>query len=739
MGKETRNSGRANGIDWLSSYITPEWIERAGIYRVDHETGADKVGRKPKAGQFYQGVVIPYFWPGETRPREFRLRRDVPDYEQEPDGSRKEKNKYLTPPGRGNMAYFPPGADPAWLEDHMIETIIVEGEKKALALSRYFAERGEKVLVIALPGVWNFRGKVGIERGPQGERVTVKGVIADIERVVWRGRRVRILFDANAVTNQSVNAARRVLAIELIKRGAFVRLLDLEPEEDVNGVDDFLGKHGPTAFAKFLDEAKEGKNLHGVAAFPLTDYGNAERLTTRHGHNLKWNTVTESWYYWDEKRWVEDRLLRAESWAKETVRAIPDVEGAVTDDGENLLSYARKCESRDKLNSMLSLTRSQPDVPVLLTGFDADPYLLNCLNGTLNLKTGELQPHRREDLLTKLCPVEYHPEAKAPRWERFLQEIFDSDQSLIDFVWQSIGYSLVDGNPEKFLFICVGKPDTGKSTFLAIARALLGDYAAPADIQTFMGKVNPMVYNDLADLYGARLVTASETSENDRLNDGLVKMATGNDPVTACRKYENQFKYVPGFKIWLSVNHKPVVNDSSDGMWTRLKVIPFEVRFWRPEDPEAPPNAPIIDQDLKNELLAELPGILAWAVRGCHDWIENGFRIPEAVQIAVSEYKRESDVVGEFLEECCLVGDGYEVRAGDLYDAYEEWVKRRGLRPINSSWFGRKLTAKGFQARHEEECNMRIGLALPYKPLKANEGNEGKKNACLQDVNIHDP
>jgi P4 family phage/plasmid primase-like protien len=719
MSKEGSNKSRANCIDWLSSYITPEWIERAGIYRVTHQTGAELVGRKPKPGENYQGVIIPYVWPGEDRPREFRLRRDIPDYEQEPDGSRKEKNKYLTPPGRGNMVYFPPGTDPAWLDDHMIEVIIVEGEKKALALARYFAERGEKVLVMALPGVWNFRGKVGIERGPQGERVTVKGVIADIERVVWRGRRVRILFDANAVTNSSVNAARRELAKELIRRGAFVRLLDMEPEEGVNGVDDFLGKNGPTSFAKFLSEAQEGKNLQGVAAFPLTDYGNAERLITRHGPNMKWNTVADSWYCWDGKRWVKDRTLRAEAWAKDTVRAIPDVEGAVAENGDDLATYARKCESRDKLNSMLSLAKSQPGVPVLETDFDNQPYLLNCLNGTLDLKTGELRPHRREDLLTKLCPVAYDPEAKAERWEVFLQEIYITHPEMIDFTWQSVGYSLIDGNPEKFLFICFGKPDTGKSTFLTIIRELLGDYAAPADIQTFMAKVNPAVYNDLADLYGARLVTASESSENDRLNDGLVKMASGNDPVTACRKYENQFKYVPGYKIWLSVNHKPIVNDSSGGMWNRLKLLPFEVRFWRRDNPEAPEWGPFINKDLTAELLAELPGILAWAVRGCRDWKEKGFRIPEVVQIAVKEYERESDVVGEFLEECCHLGDGYEVSAGDLYDAYEEWARRRGLRPVNSNNFSRKLTGKGFRTRHDRERNFRIGVGLPVKDVKA--------------------
>lgn len=254
MTLENGTNGRGNGIDWQSSFITPEWIERAGIYRVDHLTGAEKVGKKPKAGEYYQGVIIPYFLPGESHPREFRLRRDIPDYEQEQDGSRKEKNKYLTPPGRSNMAYFPPGIEPEWLSDPTVDAIIVEGEKKAIAIRRYCVETGKDILVIALPGVWNFRGKVGIETGPHGERVNVKGVIADIERVVWTGRRVQILFDTNAVSNPSVNAARRELARQLIKRGAFVKLLDIPEQEGVNGPDDFLGKNGPDAFTSFLSE-----------------------------------------------------------------------------------------------------------------------------------------------------------------------------------------------------------------------------------------------------------------------------------------------------------------------------------------------------------------------------------------------------------------------------------------------------------------------------------------------------
>jgi P4 family phage/plasmid primase-like protien len=689
-------------IDWLSSWITPEWIDRAGIYRVDHQTGAQMVGRHPKVGQHFEGIIIPYFLPGDPNVREYRLRRDIPDYEQEPDGTRKEKGKYLHPAGRGNIAYFPPGTKSEWLTDSTIRVVIVEGEKKSLALARFFAEQGEQVLIIALPGVWNFRGKVGIETGPQGERVTVKGVIADIERVTWRARQVRILFDTNAATNESVSHARRELARQLIRRGAMVRLLDLPPEEGVNGVDDFLGRHGATEFAKFLEESDTEENRKAVLAFPLTDLGNAERLIARYGCDLKWSTVQECWYFWDGKRWVKDERLIAEAWAKDTIRAIPAVEGSITEEGDDLRGYARKCESRDKIGSLLSLARSETGVPVQLAQFDSQPYLFNCLNGTLDLRTGELKAHDRADLLTKLCPIVYDPAALAPRWLQFLDEVFAGDRELIDFLWQAIGYTLLDGNPAKSLFICWGPSNTGKSTFQAVMRELFGEYSEPADIQTFMGRVSPMVYNDLADLYGARLVTASENSESDRLNDGLVKMVTGNDPVTACRKYENPFKYVPGFKVWLGVNHKPIVSDGSKAIFNRVKLIPFEVVF----------DESSADLTLESKLLAELPGILAWALRGCHDWLENGFRIPEKVKAAVEEYQRESDVVGEFIEDVCVVGDDCVVRSGDLYDRYVEWTKNRGARPMSGKMFARKIEAKGFKAEHGRTGNYRVGIGV---------------------------
>jgi hypothetical protein len=240
-----------------ASYLTPEIVAAAQIQRADSVEGAEIVGRQARNGHSYAGLIIPYFWPGESRPREYRLRRDEPDLERQPDGSVKEKAKYLSPPGRGNLFFFPPNTRADWLTDTNVPATFTEGEKKGLALSRFHNERGETRLVIALPGAWNWRGVVNKETSANGQRRDVTGAIPDFDRIKWHGRQVAIIFDANAVTNQSVVAARRGLSAELKRRGASVRLFDLPAEEGVNGVDDLLALKGPRFVAELFQEFQE--------------------------------------------------------------------------------------------------------------------------------------------------------------------------------------------------------------------------------------------------------------------------------------------------------------------------------------------------------------------------------------------------------------------------------------------------------------------------------------------------
>ncbi len=244
-------------------YITPELAEQARIYRVTSEEGAQLVGRN-RHGQ-YAGLVFPYIWPGETHPREFRLRRDHPDLEEQPDGIHKEKAKYLSPPGRANMLYFAPGTLPEHLADTGLPVVITEGEKKTLALYRLAHEKAEesapRFLGVGLSGVWNWRGTVGKTQDATGARRDVKGVIPDFDHITWQGRIVHIAFDANVATNDGVRAARRGLAKELAKRGAQVRFVNLPELPGVNGVDDLLAIKGADFVLHLIENAQRAEDV----------------------------------------------------------------------------------------------------------------------------------------------------------------------------------------------------------------------------------------------------------------------------------------------------------------------------------------------------------------------------------------------------------------------------------------------------------------------------------------------
>src|SRR5215208_31294 len=243
-----------------ASFISPDVARSAGIFRVDSPDGAEMVGRNGNAD--YAGLAFPYYLPGNPHPREYRLRRDNPDLEQGSDGQIKQKRKYLSPPGRGNLLYCVPMTDAEWLADTSLPICITEGEKKTLALWA-LAWHGlsesavtPRFMPLGMSGTWNWRGKVGKTISDTGQRQDVKGVIPDFDLIEWKGRSVHIIFDANVNTNDSVKAARRALAAELTRRGAKVCLVDLPEIQGVNGVDDLLALKGADYVLGLFDAAK---------------------------------------------------------------------------------------------------------------------------------------------------------------------------------------------------------------------------------------------------------------------------------------------------------------------------------------------------------------------------------------------------------------------------------------------------------------------------------------------------
>ncbi|MFN3763256.1 MAG: phage/plasmid primase, P4 family, partial [Anaerolineae bacterium] len=322
--------------------------------------------------------------------------------------------------------------------------------------------------------------------------------------------------------------------------------------------------------------------------------------------------------------------------------------------------------------------------------------------GTIDLRSGELRPHNPDDLITKIAPVDYIPDAQAPTWEAFLHRIMDGNERLIAFLQRAVGYSLTGDTSERVLFILYGTGANGKTTFLETLRALLGDYGIQAPADTLLVGRENAVPNDIARLRGARFIAVSEISEGRRLAEVLVKSLTGRDTITARFLYSEFFEFRPEGKIWLATNHKPIIRGTDKAIWDRIRLIPFTVTI-----PEAEQ-----DKHLVEKLKRELPGILAWAVRGCLEWQTSGLGVPEEVRSATEAYRAEMDVIGAFIADRCILSAGARVKAGDLYEAYRKWCEENKEEPLNKIAFGLRLAERGLVSERDMHARYWRGIGL---------------------------
>jgi len=424
--------------------------------------------------------------------------------------------------------------------------------------------------------------------------------------------------------------------------------------------------------------------------FPLTDTGLAERFAKQHRDKIRYCHPWQKWVAWDGKRWRADDVGAAERLAKETARSIL-AEAAEEPDDETrdaIVSFARSAESASRRTAMLKLARSEEGIPILPDALDRDPWLFNCDNGTIDLRTGELHHHRQNDLITKLSPVAYLADAESPTWQRFLCDIFNDNAELIGFIQRLAGYCLTADVREQVLTIFHGAGANGKSTLLdAIQGALGGDYAMQAPSDMLMARSNDQHPTEKADLFGRRLVVAIETNEGRRLDEALTKSLTGGDRIRARRMREDFWEFPPTHKLILACNHKPEIRGTDHATWRRVRLVPFNVVF----------DAEHQDKQLPAKLAAEREGILAWAVAGCLEWQRDGLGLPGDVAAATESYRAEQDTVGEFVAQCCEVKPGARVRAGTLYGVYREWAERAGEPVIPQRAFGRRMTERGFE------------------------------------------
>jgi putative DNA primase/helicase len=363
-------------------------------------------------------------------------------------------------------------------------------------------------------------------------------------------------------------------------------------------------------------------------------------------------------------------------------------------------------ESAPRINAMLDLARSEDGIPAVPDELDRDPWLLNVQNGTLDLRTGRLREHRREDLLTKVCPTRYDARAGCPLWGRFLDAVFEGDEELVRFLQRLFGYCLTGEASEQILPIFWGSGANGKTTLInAVTGAIGPDYAGEAVPDLLLVPKGERHLTELAFLFGRRLVVCSEADQGGRLNEARVKRLTGSDKITARRMREDPWEFTPTHKLILLTNHRPTVKGNDHALWRRLRLVPFTVTFWDPDDPTTHgrdlPADLRQDKRLGEKLSAEAPGILAWMVRGCLDWQRGGLTLPAKVQAATRQYRDAEDLLGQFLAECCVAGDkDFRCRSRDLYGAYVKWAEGNGEEALSGKAFGDAMTAKGFGRDH---------------------------------------
>ncbi len=343
------------------------------------------------------------------------------------------------------------------------------------------------------------------------------------------------------------------------------------------------------------------------------------------------------------------------------------------------MNWALKSESAPRQHAMLSLAQSEPGIPILPQDMDRDPWLLNVQNGTLDLHTGELRPHCQEDLITKLAPVRYDPDALCETWKRFLTSIFADDEAVIEFMKRWSGFSLTGDVREQILPIFWGKGANGKSTMLNVVMDVLGeDYAVKATRDLFMSKKSDSHPTQMARLHGKRLVVCIETAEGARLDEGLVKELTGGDKITARRMKEDYWQFDPTHKCVLVTNHKPEISGTDEGIWRRPKLVPFTQRFWDADKGESGPDHLRADKTLAEKLKAEAEGILRWCVEGCLAWQREGLLIPVAVQTATTEYRGQQDTLAAFIDEHCKLQHDAKCQASKFRICFTQWAERAG-------------------------------------------------------------
>jgi putative DNA primase/helicase len=425
-----------------------------------------------------------------------------------------------------------------------------------------------------------------------------------------------------------------------------------------------------------------------VSPVPLTEDDIAEDFALKYGDQLRFDHHAGKWFVWDGVCWKKNETELAFDYARRLCRAHR---------GTNT-----KMASKKAAEGVEHMARRDQRFAVTSEIWDQDPFLLGTPGGTVDLKTGELNPPNRKDYITKAVAVTPAPKGTPfPVFQKFLNEATSHNMDLQRFLQQWAGYGLTGDTREQALVFIYGTGGNGKGVFIKVQTEIMAGYAKVAAMDTFVATTHQRHLTELAMLKGARLVTASETEQNQRWSESRINQLTGNDPITANFMRQDHFTYLPQFKLTIVGNHKPRLGSVNEAARRRFNIAPF---MYKP---------PVPDLTLEVKLREEYPAILRWMIDGCLDWQAHGLVRPEIVTATTCEYFEEQDLLGQWILAKCECGPGKKASPTELYKSFVEFAQTNGEDPGSMTTFGSNLSQK-FE---KTKSSNKVYLGIALKPL----------------------
>lgn len=499
-----------------------------------------------------------------------------------------------------------------------------------------------------------------------------------------------------------------------------IRIIDLPGLAEGGDVTDWL--NGDGSKQKLLNLVKDRLPIPpkseietelATDRFWATDVYNADCFVRKYSNRMKYCREL-GWLFYDRKRWNKDTgQITAEKFARQIARELYALlkKSRTEEEHRAIFNHFLRSQNDRKIKATVHVARSYDEILIPLEDLDADPYLFNCDNGTIDLHTGQFREHRPGDMITKLAPVTYDEQALCELWLKCLDEWMQGDNDKIGYLQRLMGMCLTGDTCARVFPIFFGLGANGKSVFIDTSCGLMGDYAFAAPEDLLAEKDYRSHPTEIASLAGKRLVTLSETAPNMKLRTSLVKRMTGDQKLSARFMRQDIFSFKPTHKTILSTQNKPRIIETAPAIWDRIHLVPWSYRILDKDQ----------DPHLTDRLKSEWPGILNWLLEGCRKWQEEGFslRPPDSIKTATDEYRKASDILGDFVDEKLRLKTSEEsrIRVTDLYKLYRAYAKEHEIEyPINvrnfNDYFRTKNVRYGVARINGKNVKLWFGIEL---------------------------